>query len=185
MRKLKTLCSQLTTIDSFQLFRNKGLVELVKQTDRIGLEIPMYNLTAYLYDDRYEARYSGGQYQIAIEKQRCYFGGVRTFFRCPNCDQRMRLLYCLQGKFQCRQCLKLGYVTQRLAPVFRLMHMEQKALNKIISRGGNDRAKPAWMKRRTFERLDRLRQRYEEKWHQALYDGIEKASQKKATSKLR
>jgi hypothetical protein len=52
-------------------------------------------------------------YIIPIEKLE---HNKRVFFRCPDCNRRMRKLYYEQGKFLCRKCLNLGYRSQRIRP---------------------------------------------------------------------
>ncbi|MCK5632870.1 hypothetical protein KAH94_03920, partial [bacterium] len=90
--KRKCLCSGLITIDSFKMFKNKMGTRLCK--GKISYQIPKYVLKATLLDDHYNVTYSDGHYTIPIEKQPCNYGGFRYFFHCPQCDKRMRILYC-------------------------------------------------------------------------------------------
>jgi len=115
--------------------------------------MPEYNLKATLHEDHYQVRYSAGSYRIPIEKQPCNYGGFRYFFHCPDCDKRMRILYCKEGKFLCRKCLDLCYFTQTLRPSIRCLKMSRKVKMKLYSMAGSPAEKPPWMKKKTFEKL--------------------------------
>jgi hypothetical protein len=109
----KGLCQQssLAEINSFDMFKNKELVCLVRESsDQIALKIPHFDLTAVLMpDDSLSVTYDGGAYLIPVEKKSCNYGGFCHFFHCPQCNARMRKLYCSDGRYLCRKCLKLGY----------------------------------------------------------------------------
>ena len=69
---------------------------------------------------RYEIKRKDGtsteyEYSIKIDKTRCYFGGVRYWFRCLYCDRRCRILYMPYNReiFKCRLCYNLTYRTQQ------------------------------------------------------------------------
>ncbi len=55
------------------------------------------------------------KYWVQIEKQRCYFGGNRAWFRCPvaQCGRRCRKLYLWNGYFVCRKCTRCWYESQQ------------------------------------------------------------------------
>ena len=50
--------------------------------------------------------------EIQLDRTPCNFGGSRDWFRCPDCRRRVCLLY-LDSRFSCRECLDLGYLSQR------------------------------------------------------------------------
>lgn len=50
---------------------------------------------------------------VPLEQQRCHFGGVRTWLRCPHCGRRAGTLYLVSGRFVCRRSARLSYRTQR------------------------------------------------------------------------
>jgi hypothetical protein len=54
-------------------------------------------------------------YAVPLDYTECYFGGYRTWFRCPDCSERVNKLYLPPGgyRFSCRECLELGYETSR------------------------------------------------------------------------
>jgi hypothetical protein len=163
----KRLCEQFTTIDSFAMFKNKITTELFM--NEIALEIPDHKLTALLLSDRFHVEYDQGSYDIMITKQSCNYGGLRYFFNCPRCSQRMRKLYCKDGQFLCRKCLNLGYLTQRLRPSMRNFNMALKIEKKLLNKAGDLDAKPPWMKYKSYEKLkDRYFEYSEIKYTEAL-----------------
>jgi len=50
---------------------------------------------------------------IKLERTPCHFGGSRIWFRCSGCDTRRAILYGLHGRFRCRSCHGLTYISQR------------------------------------------------------------------------
>jgi hypothetical protein len=54
---------------------------------------------------------------VTIEKLPQYFGGHRSFFQCPSCSRRCRLLYgepfLAASGWKCRKCWNLAYASQR------------------------------------------------------------------------
>lgn len=156
----KQLCSHFMTIDSFNMFKNKEGIEWCK--NKVAFEIPHFKLKATLQDNRYEVEYNAGSYAIPIDKQSCNYGGYRYFFHCPQCNKRMRILYCNDGKFLCRKCLNLGYFTQRLNPSTRWIIMASKTESKLKSMGGSLDRKPPWIKQKTFEALQEKYREYDE-----------------------
>ena len=43
----------------------------------------------------------------------CHFGGHRHWFTCPRCSKRVAVLYASGRNFECRQCGRLAYPTQK------------------------------------------------------------------------
>ncbi len=144
----KQQCSEFITLDSFEMFRNKEGVEWCR--NKVILEIPRYKLKAFLLDNCYLVECKAGSYSIPHEKQACNYGGFRYFFRCPECNKRMRILYCNEGVFLCRKCLNLGYFTQVLTPAQRCIAMAKKIERRIKNRAGTLDRKPPWLKNKTF-----------------------------------
>jgi hypothetical protein len=157
----KRQCSGLIAIDSFKLFKNKAGIESC--LNKVAYEIPRYDLQAILLSDRYQVTYNQGAYEIPIEKQPSNYGGYRYFLHCPQCDRRMRKLYCNAGKFLCRKCLNLCYYTQILKPSSRNFMMACSIEKILNEKGGDLTRKPTWMKQVAFERL---RDRHFEYFHQ-------------------
>ena len=179
----RRLCSysSLCEIDSFKMFNNYQLVELVRESsDKCSLYIPEYDLKAYLQDDdSLLVKYKDGFYVIPVEKKPCNFGGYYYFFHCPLCDRRMRKLYCLAGLYRCRKCENLAYYTQRLRSAERFTIMYLKIEGYIKNRGGALKLgcsyfeldkKPPRMHRRTFQKLKDRVKYYDAKSGQALFE---------------
>lgn len=167
--KPKAVCSwpSFMEIDSFQMFRNRTLVQLVKESaDKLVLTIPQYKLAVkYQSDDNWNVQFDGGSYVIVIEKKSCNYGGFYYFFRCPDCSLRMRKLYCVAGKYLCRKCAKLGYYSQRLRPSEQNLYGQNKVKQSLKSKAGSLDSKPPWMKRKSFQRLRIKYVKYDEQWH--------------------
>lgn len=167
----KPLCSwqQFVPIDSFAMFKNKVLVDLVHESDdKNSFNIPCYNLIATLMPNNHiQVVYDGGAYVIPVEEKPCNYGGVYHFFRCPQCSKRVRKLYCKAGRYACRKCHGLGYYTQRLRTSERHFTMGLKVKNRLINRAGSLHTKPPRMWTQTFNRLRQKYVTYDEKWFHA------------------
>jgi hypothetical protein len=147
-------CSSLATLDSFDFF---------KEGNRIGFKMAQFQLVAMVSDHCFTITYGRNKnhsYTIPIEKQPCQFGGLRYFFRCPLCAQRMRILYSDKGVFLCRKCLNLGYYTQRLRPSERLLIMASKIEKTLKNKAGDLNKKPLGMWQSTFEALKQRHSQY-------------------------
>jgi len=57
------------------------------------------------------------EYVAPLDYTECNFGGVRPWFRCPECRDRRRKLYLPprggDGRYLCRECYDLGYRSSR------------------------------------------------------------------------
>lgn len=53
-------------------------------------------------------------YEVAIERTHCTFGGSRPWFRCPSCVRRSRFLYQDGSYYVCRECARLTYWSRRI-----------------------------------------------------------------------
>ena len=53
------------------------------------------------------------KYGVDVVKTSCNFGGVRYWFKCPFCLQRIAKLYCKNFMFLCRECHSLNYDSQQ------------------------------------------------------------------------
>lgn len=162
----RTSCSILSKIDSFKLL-HKGA---------IGFKIEPLNHNAVIVDDQIRVTYGKhkkSSYSIPIDKQPCNYGGFRYFFKCPLCQQRMRILYFAQKSlFLCRKCLNLGYDTQQLRPSRRYTHTEKKIEALLKDKGGSIYTKPPHMHGKTYKRLMSKLDYYKDKWHQAYNDDL-------------
>lgn len=161
----KKLCSKLAQIDSFKVYQ-KGL--------SVGFEVKPFDILAIPMLDHLKITYrkqKRSSYCINVEQKPCNYGGVKTYFKCPLCDSRMRILYLAANSvFLCRKCLNLGYVSQRYRPSIRCMMQETKIKELIINFGGDlsKNHRPRYMHRKTFEKMQGKATGYELKWHKAL-----------------
>lgn len=174
----KALCDWWPdTLDSFNMFnkKNRAVVQMIKESDRVSITIPSLNLVALLKDDdSLSVTYQDGNYVIPVEKKPCNYGGNYYFFRCPQCSKRMRLLYRKGAKYLCRKCANISYYTQTLRPSERNKYMLIKIERYIKDRGGEVsfdsyvQKKPLNMKQRKVKQLsDRLR-KYDKKYINTL-----------------
>lgn len=93
---------------------------------------------------------------VPIRRVRWRFGGQRRYWTCPNCWRHCEVVVMAsRGRYWgCRQCLRLRYRSQALAPADRL---ERRAAKLYAKAGLEDDAgmiyKHKWMRWRTFNRL--------------------------------
>lgn len=156
----KALCSQFTCLDSFVYFKQKGAYSFTVSNSKFSVE-------GKIEGDKFVVN-GTRNYEIPIEKRPCRFGGFCYYLHCPLCNARMRKLYCCQGVFLCRKCLKLGYYCQRVSPCLRYGYMQEKVEGKLKQAGGDTWEKPKWMRKHTFERLKKLYWDYHRKQDEAF-----------------
>ena len=161
----KKLCSNLVQIDSFKIYQNNETAGFqVRPLDIIATPMPDYLKITY-------RKQKSSPYKIHTEQVKCHYGGFKKYFKCPLCDNRMRILYLAENSiFLCRKCLNLSYETQRYRPSIRYMMKESKIAQEIKHLGGDldNRQRPRYMHTKTFEKIKNKKYKYEEKWHQAL-----------------
>jgi len=101
---------------------------------------------------------------IALARTPCHYGGTRPWFLCPSCHQRCAKLFLRRGRFLCRLCHRLGYVSQLAASAERPRIMAQRLRLRL---GGDPSLfvpfpfKPKGMPWRTYYRLRAKGERYE------------------------
>jgi hypothetical protein len=102
---------------------------------------------------------------IRVEWTPCHFGGTRPWFRCPQCDRRVGVLYDAGKWFWCRHCTGLPYASQQhggvdrwLEPLHRLREWLSIRLSPFETLGPWH--KPKGMHWRTFHRLAARDTRY-------------------------
>lgn len=111
--------------------------------------------------------YRGKQYEydIPLTTTKPNYGGVRYWFKCINCSNRVSVLYCA-GVYVCRHCIGAKYQTQHLQPIDRLFKRVAVIRERLGWYGGiayGKGEKPLRMHHSTYEQLvrehDRLEQR--------------------------
>ena len=86
---------------------------------------------------------------VALDRTGCTFGGSRPWFICPVGGERVALLYLRFGRFACRHCQRLAYLSQSRDVIDRTWRRQRAAEARLID--GRDR--PFGMHRRTFDRI--------------------------------
>lgn len=109
---------------------------------------------------------------IGLERTACRFGGARDWLICPDCGCRRIALYGLnrRGRFACRVCMRLAYVSEALDRCGRLGRQQSKLERRLEQ----DERKPPRRRmrertyRRLMERLDALEAAQDEEFTIAL-----------------
>ena len=94
-------------------------------------------------------------YQVRIEWTPCNYGGKRAWWICPNCGQRVALLWGGR-KFACRHCHRLAYQSTRTTPGSECFARANKIRARLGWGGGiasPTGSKPKGMHRATYLRL--------------------------------
>jgi hypothetical protein len=67
---------------------------------------------------------------VSVTRTSCHFGGSRPWFSCPQCRERVAVLFRGTGGLRCRECSGLYYETQRasgsMKTLLRLRRMRAK-----------------------------------------------------------
>lgn len=170
----KKLCSNFDKIDSFDVFKsvqNKIAVGFTTEDPQKG-KLNSLKLQAALENDHLKITHGNNKkhsYAIPIAIVPCFFGNARTYFKCPSCLKRMRILYRTNGAFLCRNCLNLGYESQRLRPTLRFQAKQKKIASFIENKDGElPFKKPPRMRMKTFEKHIKQANQYEQKAEDAL-----------------
>jgi hypothetical protein len=92
---------------------------------------------------------------VPIVDAPCNYGGLRRWFRCPECKRRIVIIY-ISRSCACRHCHELVYSSQRESAGDRA---RQRAQNIRIRLGGSANLliafpeRPKWMRWATYQRL--------------------------------
>ena len=116
---------------------------------RIGVTVDHERLEVFEW--RCDRRYS-----VHLTRTSCYFGGYRSWFRCPYCTRRAAKLYLGSSGFACRRCYNLAYRSQSLAPDDRAVAQAAKIRRALGGPEGildDFPEKPRGMHWRTYDRL--------------------------------
>ena len=104
---------------------------------------------------RYDDEWSNFSRQVAFDQTPCNFGGLRDWFLCPLCAERVGVLYAARNNFACRHCLNLTYQSTRenglVRPLRKLRHVIEKLGGEPYSYRIPD--KPKGMHWKTYARL--------------------------------
>ena len=126
-----------------------------EQTGLVGYEMGSdYMILVYRYRLHSE-EWKPVKQTILLDRTSCNYGGSRTWFLCPQCGQRVAILYATGKSFLCRHCNNLTYASQQESEKNRYM----MKVKKIRQRLGADNLfqpiifKPKNMHQTTFDRL--------------------------------
>lgn len=81
-----------------------------------------------------------------------HFGGNRAWFICPVRGERVAVLYMRGGRFACRHCQRVAYLSQSEDALGRAWRKQHKAEAKL----GPDGERPRGMHSATYERLSTI-----------------------------
>lgn len=120
---------------------------------------PVMPIAVSVTSDSARFIHDGLDYFVAIVRTCCNYGGTRPWFRCPTCDDRRAVLYTRPhgGHFECRQCLRLLYLSECEDPFGRAVLKLRKIERRICmpANGAVGAApladKPRWQHWRTFD----------------------------------
>jgi hypothetical protein len=91
----------------------------------------------------------GQEQRISVVRTPCHFGGSRPWFRCPVRGERVAVLYLRAGRFACRHCQCIAYLSQSEDVVGRSWRKQSKVEKQL----GPDGERPKGMHAVTYERL--------------------------------
>ena len=94
--------------------------------------------------------------QLHTQTSRCYLGGERCWFTCPQCIKRVAVLYAPGRYFACRKCYGLGYATQKEGAGDRASTKTNKLRKRMGWKAGifnGDGGRPKGMHWKTYHRL--------------------------------
>jgi hypothetical protein len=99
--------------------------------------------------------WSDHEERVRLSWEACRFGGRRPFFHCPECDQRILILYGRE-RFLCRTCHGLFYPSQHERGPDRAIRRANRIRTRLGAQPGlTELVRPKGMHRRTYERLAR------------------------------
>ena len=93
---------------------------------------------------------------VVFDRTPCNYGGNRTWFLCPQCWQRVAVLYGAGKYFWCRHCYDLTYSSQQESRADRLMRKARKIRAQLGASNSFMEPilfKPKNMHQKTFDRL--------------------------------
>lgn len=95
--------------------------------------------------------YAGDRSQVLpVLRTPCHYGGSRCWFGCPQCGQRVAIVYWRNGPgFGCRRCNKVAYGSQAVGWFERAMRRQAK----IERRLGDGWSRPRGMHQSTYGKL--------------------------------
>ena len=135
-------------LDRYPKLSIKAYRDELRRINKAG-QIPIFNLNYTHNGKQYE-------YSIQLTGTPCYYGGLRYWWNCPNCDKRVGVLYCA-GLYVCRHCIGANYKSQLIQPIDkhfkRIAELRQRlGWHGGLAHGMGDR--PRYMHHKTYEKLE-------------------------------
>ena len=103
----------------------------------------------------YTYRGKAYNYEIALSRTPCHYGGYRHWFICPHCGKRVGVLYCA-GLYVCRHCINANYASQLMQPIDKLFRKVAKIRHRLQWQAGianGHGSRPKGMHQTTYARL--------------------------------
>jgi hypothetical protein len=107
---------------------------------------------------------------VPIVRSPCNFGGSRPWFRCPVGGERVAVLYMRGGRFACRRCQRVAYLSQSEDTIGRTWRRQGKAEKRL----GPNYERPKGMHRATHEALLSVIEACQIERDAALLDAMER-----------
>jgi hypothetical protein len=98
---------------------------------------------------KYQCNGEPCEHSIGLTSTHGPVGGVRPWFRCPVGNERVAILYFRHGRFACRRCNRIAYMSQSEDWLGRVWRRQRK----IEARLAEDSARPIGMHGKTYRRL--------------------------------
>ena len=108
---------------------------------------------------RYDDEWRTFSRQVGLDQTPCNFGGLRDWFLCPVCAERVGVLYAASNTFACRHCFDLTYQSTRDNDLVRPVKKQLRTIEKLGGTGSAIPEKPKGMHWKTYNRL------VSEYWH--------------------
>jgi hypothetical protein len=119
---------------------------------------------------RYSVNGDSRSQYVRLAHTGCHFGGVRPWFICPIQGERVAVLYMRGGRFACRRCNRIAYMSQSEGFIGRVWRKQDKVERRL----GEDWERPKGMHRATHERLLGILEKCETVRDYALVQALER-----------
>ncbi len=129
---------------------------LVNDRQVAGISIHVDLLESMLLSYRKKSTGEVVEQRVQLQTTPCHLGGLRHWFTCPRCSRRVAVLYAPGRYFACRQCVGLGYATQKEGAGDRAATRADKLRKRMGWEAGilnGSGGKPKGMHWKTYQRL--------------------------------
>lgn len=150
-------------VDSSTLYRDGGLVPGAERERSWVLSASVLKVRTRAAAEHVVVEFGRGwdgplsQCHVPLERVH-----TRTYFLCPGCMGRVRLLYVVAGRVACRQCHALRYPSEGVDEITRNLQGAQRIRALLGWADGAPLAKPKRMSWKRFLRLVAQHRHYED-----------------------